>query len=88
ELEAFVDAVIGPVLRSDEQRGGDLFRTLEAFLDSSSSPTRTARHLHVHVNTVLQRLARLTSLLGDDWREPEPLFRVGVAVRMHRIARA
>lgn len=78
----YIDAVIGPVVRWDDQRDADLLRTLEAFLDSNSSPTRTARVLHVHVNTVLQRLARLAALLGEDWREPEPLFRTWVAVRL------
>jgi len=81
-LEDYIDTVIGPVLRWDEQRGGDLLRTLRSFIDSHSSPARTARVLHVHVNTVLQRLTRLTTLLGEDWREPEPLFRISVAVRL------
>ncbi|MDN5896028.1 MAG: helix-turn-helix domain-containing protein [Nocardioides sp.] len=86
ELPEFVDAVIGPVVQWDEQRGGDLVATLGAFIDSHASPTRTARQLHVHVNTVLQRLERITTLLGGDWREPDPLFRVSVAVRMHALA--
>lgn len=86
DLPEFIDAVIGPVLRWDEQRGGQLLVTLAAFIDSHASPTRTARQLHVHVNTVLQRLERITALLGDDWREPDPLFRVSVAVRMHTLA--
>lgn len=87
ELSDYIDAVIGPVLRWDRQHDGTLFETLEAFIDSSSSPTRAARTLHVHVNTVLQRLERLSTLLGDDWRQPEVLFRTWVAVRLHRVRR-
>ena len=82
---AFIDVVIGPVLRWDSEREGELMTTLSAFVDAQSSPTRSARQLHVHVNTVLQRLERITSLLGDDWREPEHLFRISVAARMHSL---
>lgn len=79
----FIDVVIGPVTTWDAEHGGDLLATLTAFIDAQSSPTRTARRLYVHVNTVLQRLERIAALLGADWREPEPLFRISVATRMH-----
>lgn len=79
----FIDVVIGPVTTWDAEHGGDLLATLTAFIDAQSSPTRTARRLYVHVNTVLQRLERIAALLGEDWREPEPLFRISVATRMH-----
>ncbi|MBB3049942.1 GAF domain-containing protein [Prauserella isguenensis] len=85
DLSRFIDSVIGPVLRWDAERGTELFATLAAFADSHASPTRTARALHVHINTVTQRLERITALLGDDWREPEPLFRVSLAARMHAL---
>lgn len=81
----FIDVVIGPLLAWDAERGGDLLSTLTAFIETQSSPTRAARRLHVHVNTVLQRLERITALLGEDWREPEPLFRITVATRMHAL---
>lgn len=87
DLSGFIDSTIGPVLRWDEQRGTELFDTLCAFADSHASPSRTARVLHVHINTVTQRLERISALLGSDWREPESLFRVSVAVRLHALAR-
>lgn len=87
EPSAFVDSIIGPVLRWDAERGTQLFETLRAFSDSYASPSRTARVLHVHINTLTQRLERISALLGEDWREPEPLFRVSVAVRLHSVAR-
>ena len=84
----FIDVVIGPLLTRDDTHGGDLVATLTAYLDAQSSPTRAARALHVHVNTVLQRLERITSLLGEGWREPEALFRISVATRLHALVRA
>ncbi|GAA1194816.1 GAF domain-containing protein [Prauserella alba] len=87
DLSRFIDSVIGPVLRWDEERGTDLFATLSAFAESHASPTRTARALHVHINTVTQRLERITGLLGEGWREPEPLFRISLATRMRTLIR-
>ncbi|MBB5159630.1 helix-turn-helix domain-containing protein [Saccharopolyspora phatthalungensis] len=87
ELSGFIAATIGPVLRWDQERGTQLFETLRVFADSYASPTRTARVLHVHINTVTQRLERISALLDANWREPEPLFRISVAARLHALAR-
>lgn len=86
DLSGFVESTIGPVLRWDRERGTDLLTTLSAFVDAGASPTRTARTMNVHVNTVTQRLDRICALLGQDWREPEPLFRISVAVRLWSLA--
>ncbi|WP_020495923.1 helix-turn-helix domain-containing protein [Sciscionella marina] len=88
DLSGFIEATIGPVLGWDADRGTDLFTTLGAFVDAQASPSRTARVLHLHINTVNQRLERIGSLLGAAWREPESLFRISVAVRLHALAGA
>ncbi|WP_369134842.1 helix-turn-helix domain-containing protein [Modestobacter sp. I12A-02662] len=88
DVQAYIRHLIGPVLDWDAQRGTDLLRTVAAYLDCQSSPAATARSLGVHVNTVLQRLARLDELLGGRWRSPEVLFRLSIAVRLHLVARS
>ncbi len=86
-VAAFVDATIGPVLEWDDGRGSALLPTLAAYLDHRCSPVATARALHLHKNTVLQRLERVTDLLGEQWQRPDRLFRIGIAVRLHTLAR-
>jgi DNA-binding PucR family transcriptional regulator len=86
DARAFIRELIGPVLTWDAERHTALLETLAQFLDQQGSPARTARGLGVHVNTVLQRLERLDELLGGDWRTPERLFRLSIAVRLHRLA--
>ncbi|EHK83991.1 GAF domain-containing protein, partial [Saccharomonospora azurea SZMC 14600] len=81
-VQAFVDATIGPVLEWDAERGSALLPTLAAYLDNRCSPVATARALHLHKNTVLQRLDRVSELLGARWQEPDHLFRIGIAVRL------
>ena len=84
-LQAFLDAGVGVVRRHDEDRGTELLPTLRAFVRCGGSPTRTARELSFHTNTILQRLARLDAVLGPDWREDERLFRLGIAVRLDEL---
>ena len=40
--------------------------------------------LHIHVNTVGQRLERITRLLGQGWAEPERALEVHLALRVHQ----
>lgn len=65
---AIID-LLGPVLDYDREHGTDLADTAAAFLDSAHSVAKTATKLHVHANTVRQRLDRIAVLLGEDWAE-------------------
>jgi GAF domain-containing protein len=84
-LAAFLETAIGPVRRYDAERGTELLATLRAFVRNGASPTRTARALTFHPNTILQRLDRLDRVLGDGWRDDESLFRISLAVRLDEL---
>ncbi|MFB9741159.1 helix-turn-helix domain-containing protein [Pseudonocardia sulfidoxydans] len=86
DLGAFISQTLGPVIDWDAERGTDLVATLLGFVEANASPTRTARNLGLHTNTVLQRLDRITTLLGESWRDAEPLFRISIAARLHQLA--
>ena len=88
ELDDFVSAVLGPVADYDHERGTALVATLAAWFDASGSLRETAGVLHVHPNTVGQRLDRIASLLGDDWRLPARALDLQLALRMHRLRQA
>jgi len=85
DVEGYLTSVLGPLLNYDTRRGSDLVGTLAAYFAAGSSPRRAATALHVHVNTVGQRLDRVTSLLGDDWQSPERALEVQLALRLHRL---
>ncbi|MFE6991475.1 helix-turn-helix domain-containing protein, partial [Streptomyces pharetrae] len=86
DVTGFVDRTIGPVVEYDERRGTELLRTLDAYFDSGMSPARTKDALHVHVNTVAQRLERVGRLLGDDWQSPSRALEIQLALRLHRLS--
>lgn len=84
-LSAFLRDTIGAVRQYDAERNADLLGTLRAFVRNNASPTRTARALNFHTNTILQRLDRLDHVLGADWRDDERMFRLGIAVRLDEL---
>ena len=87
-VHRFVTATLGPVLDYDAANGTDLTATLAAFVRNGASPTRTARAMNYHSNTILARLDRITALLGDRWRGDEQLYRISTAVRLDELRRS
>ncbi|MEF9526740.1 helix-turn-helix domain-containing protein [Streptomyces sp. RB13] len=86
DVPGFVDRTIGQVVAYDERRGTELVRTLGAYFACGMSPARTKEALHVHVNTVAQRLERVGRLLGDDWQSPDRALEIQLALRLHRLS--
>ncbi|MEU3526738.1 GAF domain-containing protein [Streptomyces sp. NPDC038707] len=86
DIAGFVERTIGPVVSYDERRGTELVRTLDAYFEGGMSPARTKDALHVHVNTVAQRLERVGRLLGADWQTPDRALEIQLALTLHRLA--
>lgn len=86
DVDGFVTAVLGPLLRYDERRGTQLVRTLRAYFGAGGSLIRAKDELHVHVNTVVQRLDRIQVLLGRDWNEPDRALELQLALRLHLLS--
>jgi DNA-binding PucR family transcriptional regulator len=55
----FVDRALGPVVNHDARRGTMLAQTLEVYYGTGQSLVASAKALHVHPNTVTQRLDRV-----------------------------
>ncbi|MFC4908737.1 helix-turn-helix domain-containing protein [Actinomadura gamaensis] len=86
DVQGYVRDVLGPVIDYDRRRGTDLVRTLDAYYRSGASLTEARQALHVHVNTVVQRLDRVRRLLGDDWNSPSRALELQLALRLHLLS--
>ena len=71
------------MIRWDRRRKTDLVATLAAYFGTGESASATGRELHVHKNTVQQRLERIQELTIGEWADPEFRFRLHAAVRLH-----
>lgn len=87
DLGGYVRATLGAVLDYDAERGTDLVGTLDAYFAEGASLTRTKTALHVHVNTVVQRLERVGRLLGPDWNSPSRTLEIQLALRLNALTR-
>ncbi|MGH3757423.1 helix-turn-helix domain-containing protein [Actinophytocola sp.] len=85
DVDAFVHTQLGPLIEHDAQKGSELVNTLEAYFAANRNLNRARTELHVHVNTVAQRLDRITALLGPDWRDPLPALELQLALRLRRL---
>jgi DNA-binding PucR family transcriptional regulator len=88
DVTPFVRRTIGPVLDYDQEHGTDLVDTLEAYFNHDRNLARTGEALRIHVNTVSQRLERITKLLDDGWQQHDRSLEVQIAQRLHRISRS
>ena len=85
DVGAFVTDTIGALLEYDRRRGTALVRTLESYFDAGANAVRAAEALHVHVNTVTQRIARIAQVLGAGWQRPDRSLELQLALRLHRL---
>jgi GAF domain-containing protein len=88
DVSAYVHRVLGPVLEYDDARGTNLLGTLESYFAAGSSPRHAATELHVHVNTVAQRLERIAALLGSTWQRPDRALELQLAARLRHLIHA
>lgn len=81
QIPEYIDSRIGPLIDHDERRGTEISRTLLAYLDSGHSTSATSASLHIHPNTLRQRLERVDVLMPD-WRDPNNALQVHLALRL------
>ncbi|WP_406055493.1 PucR family transcriptional regulator [Kribbella sp. NBC_00889] len=85
-LRGFADGVLGPLRQHDNTRDSELESTLRAFLAHDGQYGATAAALYVHVNTLRNRLARITELTGRDVARTEDRVDLYLALEADELA--
>jgi DNA-binding PucR family transcriptional regulator len=83
-----VESTLGPLRAHDEAHGSELVATLHAYVAHGGRPRECADALHIHPNTLLQRLRRCADLGGPDVRDLRELGRVVLALEWDRLLAA
>lgn len=82
-----IEEKLGPLLRYDRDHNALLVETLEVFFAEGQNPRAAAAELHVHPNTVYQRLERIDHVLAHNgWRVSPETLEMQLALQLHRIA--
>lgn len=63
-LKLFCDSILGPIEASEGHYGGELMRSLEAFIEENGQWERAARRLYCHRHTLRYRIKRVEELTG------------------------
>lgn len=84
DLAAFVDRAIGPLRDHDATSRPPLLPTLQTYLANAGRKAETARELHLNRQTLYNRLARISELLGTDLDDPQTVLALSLALRARR----
>jgi purine catabolism regulator len=84
-LDAFAQQLLGPLANYDRVRGTPFLKTLEVYLRCHGNLMRTARELHIHLNTVRYRLSRISDIAGIDLRDEDARLDLLLALRIRAI---
>lgn len=76
-----VDHWLGPLLAQPAAEGTELLDTLDAWVEAGGSTSRTASLLPCHRNTVLNRLTRISALIGHHLADHPPPTGLALALR-------
>jgi PucR family transcriptional regulator, purine catabolism regulatory protein len=63
-LRLFCDSILAPIESSEGHYGGELMRSLEAFIEENGQWERAARRLYCHRHTLRYRIRRVEELTG------------------------
>jgi purine catabolism regulator len=63
-LRLFCDSILGPIEASEGHYGGELMRSLEAFIEENGQWERAAKRLYCHRHTLRYRIRRVEELTG------------------------
>jgi hypothetical protein len=85
-VDAIMDRELADVQRHDAEHGSLLLDTIEGWFEDNYSSTKTAKRLHIHVNTLYRRLARIEKLLGAGWDRGDRALELRVALRLRRLS--
>lgn len=86
QLAAFARRTIGPLLDYDESHHTELVDTLRTYFACRNDRNQAARALHIHPNTVAQRLRRVEQLCGVELAEPSTILQLNAALTVYDVA--
>ncbi|HUA44707.1 MAG TPA: PucR family transcriptional regulator ligand-binding domain-containing protein [Solirubrobacteraceae bacterium] len=80
-LRLFCDSILGPIEASEGPYGGELMRSLEAFIEENGQWERAARRLYCHRHTLRYRIRRVEELTGRNLSSARDRIEFWLALR-------
>jgi purine catabolism regulator len=80
-LRLYCDSVLGPIEQGDEEYGGELLRSLEAFIEQNGQWEKAAREVYCHRHTLRYRMRKVEELTGRDLSRAHDRIELWLALR-------
>lgn len=85
ELRSFYHQTLGALAEHDRANGGELLHTLDGYFAALGNLHQAAEQLHIHRNTLIYRLRRITEISGLSLKRAEDVLALQIALKAHRI---
>ena len=84
-LGLYCDSVLGPIEEGDEEYGGELLRSLEAFIEQNGQWEKAARQVYCHRHTLRYRMRKVEELTGRDLSRAHDRIEFWLALRAREL---
>jgi purine catabolism regulator len=86
-LRLFCESLLGPIEHGEGHYGGELMRSLEAFIECNGQWESAARRLYCHRHTLRYRIRKVEELTGRDLGSARDRIEFWLALRGREIVR-
>jgi purine catabolism regulator len=86
-LRLYSDGLLDPIERTEGEYGGELLRSLEAFIEHNGNWERAARQLYCHRHTLRYRIRKIEELTGRDLGRATDRIELWLALRARELVR-
>jgi purine catabolism regulator len=86
-LRLFCDSILAPIEQSEGAYGGELMRSLEAFIECNGQWERAAKQLYCHRHTLRYRIRRVEELTGRSLDKARDRIDFWLALRGRELVR-
>ena len=83
----YADGLLDPIERTEGEYGGELLRSLEAFIENNGNWERAARQLYCHRHTLRYRIRKIEELTGRDLSRATDRIELWLALRARELVR-
>ena len=81
DINHFIQETLSP-LTVENSRYKELEKTLDAYMETNRSPGKTAKFVHIHINTLYQRLHTIEELLDIDLNDSQDMLKIQLACHL------
>ena len=86
-LRLYSEGLLEPIGRNEGEYGGELLRSLEAFIENNGNWERAARQLYCHRHTLRYRIRKIEELTGRDLSRATDRIELWLALRARELVR-